>query len=128
MRYETIMHKFDEIEKENLLLRKEHELILRQSDELKQEVSSLQRRFDSMEKISDPTTQRFSIKDFAELSGDGTSKLLINAMKYAETHSGCPFYHDHCQGNDECGGVWVYLGSPCWTFVDRIKRAKTEDP
>lgn len=116
-----------DIEREKEILTKQKEVIKRQAEEMREEFQSMKHEYERTVKREygiPETVECYKIKDFMELVEDGTPKLLHEAIKYYESHDGCPFYKDKCNisKNPECKGIWVKMGSPCFQLVKNVKK------
>lgn len=109
-----------ELERENVLLRKQAELIKLQVREVREEVRSIEARAGR----AAPSTSRetFTLSEFVPRKDGSPSTLLQEAIKFYETHDGCPLFEQGCTREDPgCNGVWVRMGHPCWQLVAHVK-------
>ncbi|MFX0101786.1 MAG: hypothetical protein ACFFCS_19635 [Candidatus Hodarchaeota archaeon] len=114
-------------DREKQILVKQKEVIKRQAEEMREEFQSMREEYVKVVKNgSDEATNRecFKIDHFMELEPDGTPTILNTAIKYFESHEGCPFFKDKCElsENANCKGVWIKMGSPCFHLVKNVKK------
>ena len=122
----VLMNEVDQLKKEKLLLEKQNKVIKKQASEIRDNFQEMREKYNAIESKLKDTTEKnqehYSIPAFIDKT-NGPSTLLKNAVKYCETHDGCPFLAIGCdQGKHaECHGIWVRMGVPCETFAGKIK-------
>ena len=113
-----------EAERERLLKEKLERFRELQLEDIRQESRSMAERFEALKQQSEvPAREVFTLSQFMPHAGESTSSLLQEAIKYFETHDGCPFHEtdEMCARGCATDGVWVRMGHPCWEFVERVK-------
>lgn len=99
-----------------------------QSREVRDEIANMKLIGDSRgaSSLQEPlgSKEKYSFTKFLILSPDGSSLLFQDAMKFYETHDGCPLYPDGCPHHEkvDCNGIWVKMGSPCWYLFQTVNR------
>jgi len=121
-----LLNELDSLKKEKLLLEKQNKVIKKQALELRENFQELQERCIALESTSNKPTEKYrehyTIPAFID-DANGPSLLLKNAVKYCETHDGCPFLSVGCDhaSHTDCNGIWVQMGVPCEMFAGKIK-------
>ncbi len=106
------------IESEYRLLKLQRDVIERQTHEVQEEMAAMRKKIEHFVDSEAPAEQ-YSIDDFLVVGRDGSPKLLSDAMKYYETHDGCPWYTS--AENQQCKSVWARMGSICPVLVSNVK-------
>ena len=125
-REENLLSELDKLKKEKLLLEKQDKVIKKQASELRDDFQEIREKYivieSDLKKKAEKNQEHYTIPAFID-SIHGPSLLLKNAVKFYETHDGCPFQAIGCdQGSQaECYGIWVRMGVPCDTFAVKIK-------
>ena len=116
----------DKLRKEKLLLEKQNKVIKKQASELRENFQEMREKYTVIEsKVKNETAsnqEHFTIP--ALIDGiHGPSLILTNAVKYYETHDGCPFLAIGCDHSSPaaCHGIWIRMGVPCEPFAVKIK-------
>nr|MDO8118960.1 hypothetical protein [Candidatus Sigynarchaeota archaeon] len=107
------------IENERAMLKLQRDVIERQTHEVQKEMDEMRKKY---AQVIDPESpaEVYSTEDFLVVGRDGSSsKLLSDAMKYYETHDGCPWYED--AEHQHCKSVWARMGSICPVLVGHVK-------
>ena len=125
-REESLLSELEKIKKEKLLLEKQNKVIKKQASELRENFQEMREKYTSIEKKQKKETERnqehYTIPAFID-NTRGPSLFLKNAVKYCETHDGCPFQAIGCDQSlqAECNAIWIRMGVPCETFAAKIK-------
>ncbi|MBN2153753.1 MAG: hypothetical protein JW839_20010 [Candidatus Lokiarchaeota archaeon] len=120
--------------KERLLLEKEHEVVMRQASEVREEYRRLQGSNGDRpkRKVADASSglRQLAVRDFIDHGNDsGYATMLRDAITFCETHDGCPFFAGRCTVDGAiagCRGVWIKMGAPCPVFAENLKRCIKE--
>ncbi|HME50726.1 MAG TPA: hypothetical protein VKM55_00785 [Candidatus Lokiarchaeia archaeon] len=125
-REERLLSELDKLKKEKTLLEKQNMVISKQATEIRENFQEMRAEYAALEnkvkKEAEINKEQYMISAFID-GIHGPSSILKNAVKYCETHDGCPFLSIGCDQSShaECHGIWVRMGVPCATFAGKIK-------
>lgn len=123
---EGLLSEVERLKKEKLLLEKQNKVMKKQASEIRENVQEMQEKYMTLEskakKAAWNNQEHYTIPAFID-GIHGPSPLLKNAVKFYETHDGCPFHAIGCDqaANAECHGIWIRMGVPCENFAVKIK-------
>lgn len=123
---EKPLNELDKLKKEKLLLEKQNKVIKKQATELRENYQEMRTKYCALEnkiqKEAEGNQEHYTIPNFID-GIHGPSLILKEAVKYCETHDGCPFLTIGCDyaSPTECHGIWIRMGVPCEMFAGKIK-------
>ncbi|MHA1680729.1 MAG: hypothetical protein ACTSUE_06960 [Promethearchaeota archaeon] len=116
-----------DMERENLILKKQQQVITIQRDEVRREfIEKIEELRDCQDYLAGKKVnprEKYTLEQFMEKSPGGGSLLLQEAMKFYETHDGCPLYECSCNqsARARCESVWIRMGLPCSHLMERLQ-------